>query len=149
MTPRTAVDSDVAEQAARLRLTITRLARRLRQEAEIGLSPTMLSSLAVIGKHGPLTLGTLAEIESVAPPTITKVVQRLESDGLVERVADPTDRRVRYVECTERGGELLRTSRERKNAWLAAKLAGASSADRETIVKALETLERLSSGSPQ
>lgn len=107
----------------------------------------MLSSLAVVGKHGPLTLGTLAEIENVSRPTITKVVHRLESEGLVERIGDPEDGRVRYVECTDGGHDLLRTSRERKNAWLAAKLSGATAPDREAIVAALETLEGMSSGS--
>ncbi|MGB3412780.1 MAG: MarR family transcriptional regulator [Microthrixaceae bacterium] len=137
------VSVEVAELAAQLRLSSTRLARRLRQEAEIGLSPTMLSALAVVGKRGPLTLGSLAEIEGVAPPTVTKVVQRLASAGLVDRITDSEDRRVRYVECTDLGHELLATSRERKNAWLAGKLGAISGGDRETIAAALEILEQL------
>jgi DNA-binding MarR family transcriptional regulator len=103
----------------------------------------MLSALAVVGKRGPLTLGSLAEIEGVAPPTVTKVVQRLAAAGLVDRIVDSDDRRVRYVECTDLGRELLATSRERKNAWLAGKLGAISGGDRETIAAALEILEQL------
>ena len=83
--------------AARLRLSATRLARRLRQEAGTGLTPSQLSALATVHNHGPLTLGSLAEREQVAPPSITKVVAKLEADGLLQRSPDPTDRRVSHV----------------------------------------------------
>ena len=73
--------TDTAAMAARLRLSATRLARRLRQESGAGLSPSQQSALAVIANHGPLTLGALAEHERVAPPSITKVVSKLECDG--------------------------------------------------------------------
>ena len=113
----------VPEIAARLRLSATRLARRLRQEADTGLSPSQLSALAVIASHGPLTLGALAEHERVAPPTITKVVAKLESDGLVTRKPDPDDRRVSRVAISPpRAPRLLEESRRRKTAWLTARL---------------------------
>ena len=79
------------ELAARLRLSATRLARRLRQEADAGLTPSQLSALAVIDRQGPLTLGALADHEQVAPPTITKVVAKLEA----ERPGGPRGRRRR------------------------------------------------------
>src|SRR6266446_3570880 len=81
------------EIAARLRLSATRLARLLRQQ----------SALAVIANHGPLTLGALAEHERVAPPSITKVVTKLEADGLVIRSPDPGDRRVCRVAISPQG----------------------------------------------
>jgi DNA-binding MarR family transcriptional regulator len=81
------------EIAASLRLSTTRLARRLRQESDTGLSPSQLSALAVIENHGPLTLGALADHERIAPPSITKVVTKLEADGLVTRTPCPDDRR--------------------------------------------------------
>ena len=82
------------EIAASLRLSATRLARRLRQESDTGLTPSQLSALAAIEHDGPLTLGALADHERVAPPTVTRVVAKLEADGLVARTADPDDRRV-------------------------------------------------------
>src|SRR6266536_3243902 len=64
--------------AARLRLVVTRLARRLRQQADTGVTPSMLSALSTVDRHGSLTLGSLAAHEGVAPPTMTAIVARLE-----------------------------------------------------------------------
>src|SRR2546425_1184230 len=72
-----------AEIAARLRLSATRLARQLRQEAGAGLTPSQLSALAVIANHGPLTLGALADHERGAPPSITKVATKLVAQTLL------------------------------------------------------------------
>ena len=58
--------------AARLRLSATRLARRLRQESNSGLTPSQLSALAAVSNAGAVTLGELADHERVAPPSITK-----------------------------------------------------------------------------
>src|SRR4051794_34738927 len=84
---------DQVEVAARLRLSATRLARILRQQADLGLTPSQLTALATISREGPLTLGALAETEHVSPPTITKVVEKLEALGFIERHGDPADRR--------------------------------------------------------
>ncbi len=120
------ITADVAQLAARLRLSTTRLARRLRAEAEANLTPSLHSALAMVHVHGPLTLGTLAELEGIAPPTVTKIVGKLEEQELVERIADDDDRRVCRVATTQNGEELLAASRERKNAWLAARMAALS-----------------------
>lgn len=114
--------TDPGPVAARLRLGATRLARRLRQEVEVELTPSLHSALVSVRVHGPLTLGELAQIERVTPPTVTKLVGRLEEQGLVDRHADPDDRRVCRVAATTRGEALLAESREAKNAWLAQRL---------------------------
>src|SRR4051812_6394584 len=88
---------EASELAALLRVSATRLSRRLRQQADAGLSPSQLSALTAVWRHGSLTLGALAEYERVAPPTVTKVVAKLEADGLLERAVDPNDRRVARV----------------------------------------------------
>jgi DNA-binding MarR family transcriptional regulator len=128
---------------ARLRLVITRLARRLRQQGETAASPTQLSALATIERDGPLTLGALAAVERVQPPTITAAVGRLEQRGLVRRRPDPGDRRVARVEITPPGRKLLEQSRSRKTAYLEDKLAALSSDERETLERAAPILERL------
>jgi DNA-binding MarR family transcriptional regulator len=140
---------DIAALAARLRLSTTRLARRLRAEADIGLSPSLLSALAMVHVHGPLTLGHLAEMEGVSPPTVTKVVGRLEQERLVERVIDPTDRRVCRVRTTDAGDALLAASRSRKNAWLAAGLAGLDDTRRHELQSAVGVIEELLEGPPE
>src|SRR4051794_10411302 len=112
-------DVNGADMASRLRLSATRLARRLRQQADTGLSPTQLAALSTITAHGPLTLRSLADRERVAPPTITRVVTRLEEQGLVLRERVPGDRRAVQVTATPDGIALLEASRHRKTAWLA------------------------------
>lgn len=131
------------EVAAGLRLSTTRLARRLRTEAEIGLTPSLLSALAVVHVHGPLTLGALAELEGIAPPTVTKIVGKLQEQYLVERIADPADRRVCRVETTTAGEELLARSRERKTAWLADRLDGLAPEDLAVLEHAARIIDEL------
>jgi DNA-binding MarR family transcriptional regulator len=135
--------SDEAEIAARLRLSATRLARRLRQESSSGLTPSQLSALAAVGNRGPLTLGELAEHERVAPPSITKVVAKLEAEGLLERRTDPEDRRVSRVRTTKAGAALIAETRRRKTAWLAARIRELEPADRAQLAAALDALDRL------
>lgn len=132
-----------AELAGRLRLAVTRLARRMRQEADSGLSPTLLSALASIDCAGPMTLGDLAAREQVAPPTVTKAVGILEEQGYAVRRQDPTDRRVVRVEATEAGRTLLERTRTRRNAWLARRLGELDPAGRESLAAALDALEGL------
>src|SRR5438045_2344506 len=109
--------------AARLRLSATRLARQLRQESDAGLTPSQLSALAAIERHGSLTLGALAEQERVAPPSVTKVVAKLEAAGLVVRRLDEGDRRVAWVSTTPAGTARLAKIRQRKTMWLSAQIA--------------------------
>ena len=139
---------DVAEVAARLRLSATRLARRLRQEAGIGLTPSQLSALATVDNHGPLTLGSLAEREQVAPPSITKVVTKLEADGLLRRIPDPTDRRISRVGTTPAGAALVQESRRRKTAWLTDRIHELGDEDRAHLAAALDAIDRLIAHEP-
>lgn len=134
---------ETAELAGRLRLSITRLARQLRQTAESDLSPTQASVLATVSKAGPLTLGDLAELERVASPTITKVITLLHDKGLVEKITDPTDRRFVRASLTPEGQALLERTRARKTAWLARQLQDLSPDDLERLAAATEVLEHL------
>src|SRR5438132_13299080 len=118
-----------SETADRLGMAITRLARILRQQAADDLTPTMRAAVGTIARQGPLTLGELATIEQVAPPTITKVVGKLEDRGLVEREADPADRRVTRVVLSGRGPRWLEADRPRRHAWLADRIEPLGGAD--------------------
>jgi DNA-binding MarR family transcriptional regulator len=131
------------EIAGRLRLSATRLARKLRQEAQTGLTPSQLSALAAVERYGPLTLGTLADHEQVAPPSVTRVVAKLETDGLLTRQPDPADRRVTKVVVTQKGRNLLGTSRRRKTEWLTTRLEDLDDEQRARLADALDTLDAL------
>jgi DNA-binding MarR family transcriptional regulator len=129
--------------AAHLRIAVARTARRLRQEAGGGLTPTLLASLASVERHGPLTPSELADRERVKRPTATKLIARLEADGLVARTADPGDRRSCLIAITPTGRSLLRTVRTRKDAFLAERLRRLSPEDRATLDRAATILEEL------
>ena len=100
MPPSTSSHVDLA---ARLRLAVTRTARRLRQEAGTDLSPSLPAALATIERHGPLTPSELADCERVQRPTATRIAARLEAEGLVARTGDPSDGRVTLLSVHARG----------------------------------------------
>jgi DNA-binding MarR family transcriptional regulator len=129
--------------AGRLRISATRLARRLRQEAQTGLSPSQLSALTAVERHGPVTLGELADHERVAPPTTTRVVAKLEEQDLVLRQRDPDDRRITRVVITTEGRTLLNASRRRKTTWLTTRLGDLDAQDRARLADALDVLDEL------
>ena len=140
MTPSTTTESDLAD---RLRLAVTRLARRLRQQSGVGASPTQVSALATVERRGPITLGSLAEAERVKPPTMTAAVTRLEADGLLARQVDESDRRIVRVTITPTGRKLLARNRSRKTAELERRLLRLSPEDRRTLDRAVAVLDRL------
>jgi DNA-binding MarR family transcriptional regulator len=140
---RPAVSDDVVELAAALRLAVVRLARRLRQRADTGATPSMLSALSTLEHLGPLTIGELAAAEQVTPPTVTSIVARLDEAGLVTREADSVDRRISRVSVSRDGRRLLERSRSRKTAYLARRLRALGSEERATVRDALLILERL------
>jgi DNA-binding MarR family transcriptional regulator len=146
MTIKTPVDAELTELAAALRLAITRTARRLRQEAGVGLSPSQTSALATIERHGPLTPSELALAEGVQRPTATRIVARLEESGLLKREADPEDRRSVVIAATERGEALMRRLRGRKNAFLARRLRDLDPDEIATLSRAAQILEGLLEG---
>jgi DNA-binding MarR family transcriptional regulator len=129
--------------ASHLRLAVTRTARRLRQQAGGGLSPSLTAALATIERHGPLTPSELAARERVRRPTATRVVARLAEAGLVLRTADPADGRSSLVAATPEGRALLERMRTEKDAYLARRLATLPPADRATLARAAELLEGL------
>lgn len=135
---------DITELASRLRLAMARLVRRARQEAVEGeVTPSMMSALgAIYGLGGP-TLGELAAAERVQPPTITKLVGRLEDDGLVVREPDQSDRRVVRVRLSPEGRRFVERTRVRAGAYMARRLRTLSDEERAVLEGALPILERL------
>jgi DNA-binding MarR family transcriptional regulator len=129
--------------AARLRLAITRTSRRLRQEAGTGLSPSLNSALATIDNHGPLTPSELATRERVQRPTATRLVARLEELGVLQRAADPTDRRSSLLSVTPEGHALIEQMRGRKTAYLAHRIDKLDAEERAALDRAAGILERL------
>ena len=140
LSPVTVYEADLA---SRLRLVVTRMARRLRTQLPGELSTSQLATLASVERLGPLTLGELSNIERVKPPTMTKIVACLEEQGLVSRTVDQKDRRVARVRATRAGLRFLEESRQQKDAYLAERLRALDAADRAALERAAAVLERL------
>jgi DNA-binding MarR family transcriptional regulator len=135
--------------AAELRISVSRLARRLRAERVargVGteLSDTQLAALAALERHTAMTPGELAEHEKVQPPSMTRVIAALLERGLVTRTPHPTDGRQVRLTVTDQGRELVQRSRQAREAWLAQRLQELTPQERAALRTAAPILERLS-----
>src|SRR5205085_12061410 len=112
---------ELLEAADKLHSAVLHLLRRLRvRDRESGIGPAQLSALSVLVFGGPRTLGELAAAEQVRPPTMTRIVQGLEVDGLVRRERDAQDGRIHRLTATARGRRVMQHGRDRRVARLAA-----------------------------
>jgi DNA-binding MarR family transcriptional regulator len=137
--------------AIAMRISISRLARRLKVEQRLGvsgsdpvLSDIQLAALSALERHQAMTPGELAEYEKVQPPSMTRVIAVLEERSLVQRTAHPTDRRQVILTVTAEGRALVNRVRRRKEAWLAQRLGELSDAEVEVLRAAAPILEKLS-----
>lgn len=126
-----------------LRYAVQRLSRRVRRHAGEELSSPHLAALSAIDRHGRLRLGALARHEQLGKSTMTRIVARLEEDGLLVRGTDADDRRGFVVELTEDGRMALHDANARQDAYLDAQLAMLEESDRRALLAAIPALERL------
>ena len=132
------------ELAKKLREAIQRLNRRVRQTRAVGdLTSSQLSALTSLQLAGALTPRELADIERVQPPTMTKIVGKLEHRGLVVRAPHPTDGRQVILSATEQGRAMYAQFERARNEWLAEQLAALSDEDRAVLVRAAEILQQV------
>jgi DNA-binding MarR family transcriptional regulator len=132
--------------ASSLRISVARLSRRLRSERhpENELLPVgQLSVLGTLFRDGPRTVGQLAAVERVQPPSMTRTVNCLEEGGYVVRRAHESDGRQVVVALSARGEETLAADRKRRDAWLAQRLRELTPDERRLLRAAAPILERL------
>jgi DNA-binding MarR family transcriptional regulator len=144
----TAPSIDVAELASQLRLSVFRLARKLRQEGEPEITPTLLAALSTIERHGAMTAGALAAHEQIQKPTCTRVIADLQGLGLIERIPDPLDGRVAWLHVTPVARKLLQRVRVRRNVYLAKRMKRLTPEDLATLERAAQILDRLTELDP-
>lgn len=133
-----------AELASTMRVSVMRLARRLRSErAGHDLTLTQMAALATLDRHGPLTPRELADHEKVQPPSMTRTIAALEQRGLIARTPHESDGRQHLVSLTADARVLLREDRRRREAWLAKRLAELTPEEREILRAAAPLLDRL------
>src|SRR3954449_8178564 len=132
------------ELAKTLREAIQRLNRRVRQARPGGdLTFSQLSALTSLQLAGALTPRELADVERVQPPTMTKIVGKLEDRGLVARTPHPTDRRQVILAATEEGRAVYAQFEKARNEWLALQLAELSPEERDTLERAAQILRQV------
>jgi DNA-binding MarR family transcriptional regulator len=134
---------DLQDIASSLRLTVGRLSRRLRQESLGDLTPSQRSVLFTLDREGPLRMGQLADLERITPPSLTGIVSRLEQRGLVAREPNPEDARSTVVCATDAAHDLLVATRRLRTAFLATRLARMTTAEVETLSRAVDLLDRI------
>jgi DNA-binding MarR family transcriptional regulator len=136
--------------ATAMRISVSRLARRLRVErlglggTETVLSDIQLAALAALERHDSMTPGELAEHEKVQPPSMTRVIAVLEERGLVRREPHATDRRQVILTVTDDGRDLVQRVRRRREAWLAQRLQELAPEERQILRAAAPILEKIS-----
>jgi DNA-binding MarR family transcriptional regulator len=136
--------ADTTELPSRTRTVIARLSRRLRQtRAGADLTTSQYQVLATTVRHAPVRLTRLADLEGLNPTMLSRIVGKLEADGLVGRTSDPSDGRVAVLTATRKGRDLVtRVRRERTDA-LSLVLDGLDDDQRRALVAALPVLESM------
>lgn len=135
---------DTVSVADGLRPVLLRVGRELRREARaVGVSPEQVALLVTIKYSPGIGIRELAARERVSPPAMTKHVDRLERDGLVDRTPSDDDRRRVGLTLTPEGHRVLRRVRSRRTAWLASRLRELDDRELAAIEAAVEPLGKL------
>lgn len=137
------IDLHSVDDIDRLRLVLLRVARRIRTRASGSITPSQLAVLGTIIRNQQLTVGQIAELEHVKPPSVSKIVAALEKIGYVERRVDPRDRRCAPLTATTAGLAYADEVRAAGRTWLAEQLDELDVLDITAIEQAMPALERL------
>jgi DNA-binding MarR family transcriptional regulator len=134
----------IEDLADRLHSAAIRLLRLVRvQDSVSGIAPARLSALSVIVFGGPVSLRELARAEQVSPPTMSRIVDALEAEGLVRRQVDQRDRRAVLIEATEKGTTALKRGRRRRVKFLASYLSQLADTELSDIETALQAILKI------
>jgi DNA-binding MarR family transcriptional regulator len=142
MEPTPDTDTDAA-QAARLRVALGRIHRRLGQQPGAQISFAQLSALVMIERYGPIRVGDLAQREQVAAPSMTRTLAGLVSAGWVERQPDPDDGRSFTATMTPAGRRLIAKVKQERTAMLVQGMDRLTEAQRVALRAAVPVLEQL------
>lgn len=122
-------------------IRVLRLVRA--EDAQAGIGPAQLSALSVVVFAGEKTVGELAALEQVRPPTMSRIVDGLVQKKLVERASSESDRRSAQITATAAGRKLLLAGRDRRVRALAKRFEALSKKEVETLLAAAGIMGRL------
>ncbi|MEU9397215.1 MarR family transcriptional regulator [Streptomyces sp. NPDC048324] len=139
------ITGSAARAARDLRVVLSRLRRRIREVAEDDeLTPSQVSALTLVAKHGAATASALATAEGVRPQSMATTLAALDRHGLIRRNPDPADGRRQLVTLTEDGHRRVQGDRQAREEWLARALQDRfTEGERQTLLEGLALLERL------
>ncbi|MEX6508917.1 MarR family winged helix-turn-helix transcriptional regulator [Jiella sp. M17.18] len=145
MVDRGTSSESVAELAERLRSLISRLKRRLREQANAGdLTPSQVAVLVRLERDGPATVSALARMEGVRPQSMGSTVAALQAAGLVEGAPDPADGRQTILTLTDACRRMVVANRATRKDWLVRRIEAAlTDAEQKDLARAVALLERL------
>jgi DNA-binding MarR family transcriptional regulator len=132
--------------ASALRISVMRLSRRLRSERDPDNELLPVGQLSVLGalfRNGERTVGELAALERVQPPSMTRTVNCLVDGGYVVRHKSATDGRQVVVVLSDLGRDTLASDRRRRDVWLAQRLRELAPEERSVLRQAAPIIERL------
>ncbi|MGZ4601746.1 MAG: MarR family winged helix-turn-helix transcriptional regulator [Oryzihumus sp.] len=139
---KTPTSTSLATLANDLRLACMRISRRVRFESTDIVAPHQFSVMARL-EETPRTPRELADIERVSAPSMSRTVAALVERGLVLRADDPTDGRQVILSLTPEGARTLKDIRRRRDEWMASRIKGLSTEEREVLSRASEILLRV------
>lgn len=105
---------------------------------ESGITALQWRLITYLKRHAGIRQGPLAELIEVEPITLSRMIDRLVEAELVERRADPADRRAWQLYLTPRAGDLLNGMRATADALTAEATEGLSAAERDQLIDLVE-----------
>lgn len=119
---------------------ISRLMRRAFDERArgIGVTRPQWQVLTMLARHEGINQGGLADLLDVEPITLCRMIDRLQEAGMVERRADPADRRAWRLFLTERANGLLNELRPLALNLFDEAMTGLSAPERDALHEMLE-----------
>lgn len=127
---------------------LKRLGERLQSQTQVlleaagaDLPASHFPVLAALDRLGPMSVGDLTEAVGVSQPGVTRLLDKLEADGWVRSEQLAGDRRVRTIELSKAGRQLI--SKSKRAAWpvIEAAVADACEGGAQSILPALAALE--------
>lgn len=123
-----------------VRLVCQQISRRVRFESNTEVAPHQFSVLVKL-RHRPWTPGELAEAERVSPPSMTRTVNCLVDEGLVDKVGNPADGRQKVLHLTPAGAELVERTVAARDTWMMQRISELSPEERHTLQEAVVVLQ--------
>ncbi len=131
--------------ASELRILISQLKHRLREQARLGdYTWSQISAVIRLERDGPATVSALARAEGVRQQSMGATISALQNAGLVKGSPDPADGRQTILFLTDVCREMIKAKRAAKEDWLFRAIqTKLSSEEQEKLAAALEMLKRI------